>query len=53
MVDDYRIQKIKDTNHYIIWTCEGDVGEYPMYGEPDCDGISFCPWCGVKLLQVP
>lgn len=51
MIDDSRIQH-NDIGGFIIWTCTGNVGEYPMYDDPDCDGINFCPWCSNKLVST-
>lgn len=48
MVDNDRIQLDKEGN-VIIWTCTGNTGKYSTYGDPDCYGINFCPFCGDKV----
>lgn len=48
LVNDARIQLSPDGN-VIIWTCEGNVGEYPTFGHPQCDGIKYCPFCGASV----
>lgn len=51
-MEDHRIQITEnDAQEYILWTCEGYIGEYSLYGEPDYDIIKFCPFCGSKLTN--
>jgi len=48
MLDIHHIQKRVD-GKYIIWTCEGNVGEYPTFGDTESDKMNFCLFCGAKL----